>query len=85
MNTALDIMIKDRMYQTEQLSLFKTNPKNKEDKNFISKHDKMFVDLFALDTKIISYLVNLNSTLLSENETMREFCERKTKIGDILK
>ena len=85
MNIPLDIMIKDRVYQIEQLSLFRTNPKNKEDKNFINKHDKMFLDLFTLDTKIISYLVNLNSTLLSENEIMKEFCERKIKIGDIVK
>jgi len=85
MNTALDIMIKDRAYQIEQLSLFRTNPKNKENKNFLDKHDKMILDLFTIDTKIISYMVNLNSTLLSENETMKEFFDRKIKLEDMLK
>ncbi len=86
MNIPLDIMIKDRTYKIEQLQVLQKKQVLKVVDGKVSKeYSDILFETFLLDTKIISYLANVNSALLSENEMMKEFCERKIKMEAIVK
>ena len=80
-NTTLFILIKDRQNLIDNITLFQeTNPiKDSE-----ARHSKLLLDVLLHDTKIIEYLVSKNATLQQENNTLKEYFDRKISVMDFI-
>jgi len=85
MNQPLHILTKQREHKIDELKLLYQKQAKKMDKDFGRKSNDMLFDIIVHDTKMLSYLVNINSVLKKEIEVLNESYDEKIKLMDFLK